>query len=145
MALESISFLTYFLARLPADDPADDNTLLIQQGGDTVCQITFADFAQALAAEAGSGAPVVIVGNTTLTAAHGRVLVNAPAGTEVVISLPTYGSVSLRKGYQIKNIGLGSVRIEAIDSKLIDDGLTVALLTGDRCGLCKDGTNWQII
>ncbi|MFZ2947907.1 MAG: hypothetical protein WA003_00350 [Desulfuromonadaceae bacterium] len=142
--LESISFLTYFGGRLPADGIADDNALLLKQG-DSVRQISFAELAEAIAAEAGGGAPVTLADGATLTALHGRVLGAPDDGVTILFHLPVYAGVSARKGYKLKNIGQGILHIDAADAKTIDGEAILELVPGDKCELAKDGANWQTI
>lgn len=142
--LESISFLTYFGGRLPADAVADDNVLLLKQG-DSIRQIDIAEFFEALAVEAGGGAPVTLATGAVLGAAHGTVFGAPDDGVTIEFHLPVYASVTGRKGYKIKNIGQGIIQLDAADGKTIDGELLAPLAPGDRCTVVKDGANWQTI
>ncbi|OHD25787.1 MAG: hypothetical protein A2Y38_21455 [Spirochaetes bacterium GWB1_59_5] len=142
MSLESISFLTYFTGRLPAETPAADNALLLKQG-DSVRQISFEALAEAFAAESGNGAPVTLPDGAVLSAIHGTVFGAPDEGVTVEFHLPVYGAVSPRKAYRLKNIGQGILRYDSVDGKLIDGELFIELAPGDRCLIAKDGDNWQ--
>lgn len=140
--IETMSFLAYWLSKLPADAVVSDNSLLIQQG-DTIRRIDLASFEAALFSELGFGPSVTVAIETTLDAGHGRVYVNAPEGVTVYIHLPAYGSVSPYKGYRLKNVGLGLVVYDALDAKTIDGEVNKELYPGDNCAIAKDGANWQ--
>ncbi len=142
MSLESISFLTYFGSRLPADTVSDDDVILLMQG-DSVRQIPKSDFSEALALESGGGTPATLVDGTTLTGLHGVVNGAPDDGITITWHMPLYASVSARKRYKLKNIGQGSLEIDLPDLKTIDGEAILRLAPGDRCEVYKDGMNWQ--
>jgi len=144
MALGTISFLSYWLTRLGAVTRANDHTMLIQQG-DSIRQLTYEDLKKDVLGEAGIGEASTFLEETTLTAAHGAVFVNPAEGVTVCIHLPAYLAVSSIKGYRIKNIGQGVVRLNAADGKTIDGDASMDFLPGDRGEVAKDGANWQTI
>jgi hypothetical protein len=92
-----------------------------------------------------SGRLVKVTGNTatTLTLDSTHHVVTLSNSDPVTVTLPAAASHSGRE-YRLKNIGAGTVTIDANASELIDDATTLALAQWDAVFLYCNGTQWFI-
>jgi hypothetical protein len=92
---------------------------------------------------------VYVEGNTALTAATGTYTILSTdffvkcTGT-FTVTLPTAVGVSA-KHYHIKNVGTGTVTIDADGTETIDSALTLILAPMDSAHVISDNVEWWLI
>lgn len=92
------------------------------------------------------GLPVVVTGNTTLTAEHRTVLVDASAAA-ITITLPPAANHPSKR-YEVKKLDASANAVTIVPSgtETIDGAANLDSATqGDSVVLKSDGTNWRIV
>jgi phage-related tail fiber protein len=121
------------------------NTAVIQLKTNPAQAVASRKYVDDAMIETGYGAPVTLAVETTLTASYGTIFLNPAEGATLLLHLPSYETVTTRKGYRLKNIGQGLSTVDAADGKSVDGGVSIDLYPGDKTEIAKDGANWQTI